>query len=246
MHPNWTDYASGSQGKPAADAAIIITKEAIGKKLGWLDYSLPPPDLIAAAVSKHSAGKSGITASTATASSQFNISVENASRAVSAAAGAAANCAITTVAGLGPRLALINSSAAWQGNSSSTQAGSAASSANSSSSTGPATPQQQQQQQQQQGVLEGLTDVLQTNGKPPSPELMSQLASSAGLVLHVVGYPDNQPYGSMWEQCCSGLDWQLQVLLVCVKACVQDPTNSPGHIRGQDLNHSLHMNQCWY
>eukprot|EP00879_Flechtneria_rotunda_P012399 GHRR01012947.1.p1 GENE.GHRR01012947.1~~GHRR01012947.1.p1 ORF type:complete len:284 (+),score=121.70 GHRR01012947.1:1127-1978(+) len=28
--------------------------------------------------------------------------------------------------------------------------------------------------------------------------------------LHIAGYPDNKPNGSMWQQCCQALDWQLQ------------------------------------
>jgi hypothetical protein len=50
VHPNWTNSASGMQGKPAADAAIIITKQPIGRQLGWLNHRLPPAATVAAAV----------------------------------------------------------------------------------------------------------------------------------------------------------------------------------------------------
>jgi hypothetical protein len=111
------------QGKPAADAAIIITKQPIGRQLGWLDHRLPSAATIAGA-------------------------------------------------------------ARFASNAASQQ-------------------QQQQLLQQAEAVRQGKA--------APSAALVEQLVAAAGLPLHVVGYPDNKSNGSMWQQCCSKLDWQLQV-----------------------------------
>lgn len=64
--------------------------------------------------------------------------------------------------------------------------------------------------QQQQQHAEGGQGRAQ-------PELQLQTAEGLGgevarrqLALHIAGYPDNRANGSMWQQCCSALDWQLQ------------------------------------
>jgi V8-like Glu-specific endopeptidase len=102
LHPNWT--REGSRGKPAADAAIIITQQPIGRRVGWLRHTAPA----------NAAGAAGAAGG-----------VSRGSRGVTAAGAAAA-------------------------------------------------------------------------------------AAAAGLPLQIAGYPDNKANGSMWQQCCSALEWQLQ------------------------------------
>ncbi|WIA36558.1 hypothetical protein OEZ86_007850 [Tetradesmus obliquus] len=124
VHPNWTDSASNMQGKPASDAAIIITKQPIGRQLGWLDHRLPSAATVAAAVS--------------TRDTQFD------------------------------------------------------------------------RTKQQQQMLLQRAEAVRLGRESPSATLIEQLVAAARLPLHVVGYPDNKSNGSMWQQCCSKLDWQLQ------------------------------------
>jgi V8-like Glu-specific endopeptidase len=52
---------------------------------------------------------------------------------------------------------------------------------------------------------------------------LGNAVSSQQLTLHIAGYPDNQANGSMWQQCCSVLDWQFQENLLwhdCYARCV--------------------------
>jgi V8-like Glu-specific endopeptidase len=66
---------------------------------------------------------------------------------------------------------------------------------------------QQQQQQQQRQTAEALSGAV----------------SAQQLTLHIAGYPDNKMNGSMWQQCCTALDWQLQGNLLwhdCYARCV--------------------------
>lgn len=160
VHPNWTNSAAGTKGKPAADAAIIITSEAVGRKLGWLDYRFPPIEYSAAALNRSTAHQPmapGPETSAGTA-------------ATAATAASTAPQVPEVPSGVMP-----GSSTSW--------------------------PLLQQQQQL-------LREAAQ---RPPTASAMEDLVSAAGLSLHVVGYPDNKPNGSMWEQCCSKVDWQLQV-----------------------------------
>lgn len=39
---------------------------------------------------------------------------------------------------------------------------------------------------------------------------LGNAVASQRLTLHIAGYPHNQANGSMWQQCCSALDWQFQ------------------------------------
>lgn len=43
-----------------------------------------------------------------------------------------------------------------------------------------------------------------------SADGLGQRVAAQRLTLHIAGYPDNRANGSMWQQCCSVLDWQLQ------------------------------------
>jgi hypothetical protein len=43
-----------------------------------------------------------------------------------------------------------------------------------------------------------------------SADGLRKLVAAQQLTLHIAGYPDNRANGSMWQQCCSVLDWQLQ------------------------------------
>ena len=43
-----------------------------------------------------------------------------------------------------------------------------------------------------------------------SAEALGGEVARRQLALHIGGYPDNKANGSMWQQCCSALDWQLQ------------------------------------
>uniref|UniRef100_A0A383W1B5 Peptidase S1 domain-containing protein n=1 Tax=Tetradesmus obliquus TaxID=3088 RepID=A0A383W1B5_TETOB len=126
VHPNWTASASNMQGKPAADAAIIITKQPIGRQLGWLDHRLPSAATVAAAVN--------------TRDTHFD----------------------------------------------------------------------RTQKQHDKQMLLQRAEAVRRGTEAPSAALVEQLVAAAGLPLHVVGYPDNKSNGSMWQQCCSKLDWQLQ------------------------------------
>lgn len=59
----------------------------------------------------------------------------------------------------------------------------------------------QPQQQQEQSALQARLQ---------SAERLNALVSQQQLTLHIAGYPDDKQNGSMWQQCCSVLDWQLQ------------------------------------
>jgi hypothetical protein len=60
------------------------------------------------------------------------------------------------------------------------------------------TQQEEQQQQQEEAA------VMQ------SAHGLDAVVAQQQLLLHIAGYPDDRANGSMWQQCCSALDWQLQ------------------------------------
>jgi hypothetical protein len=68
---------------------------------------------------------------------------------------------------------------------------------------------QQQQQQQTRGLKQQKPDTY-SQQQLQTADGLSGAVSAQQLTLHIVGYPDNKMNGSMWQQCCTALDWQLQ------------------------------------